>query len=108
VTGDFVSALGGLDALITPTVPTVAVPIGQETVDIGGAEFELRPTYTRFTSPVSVTGLPSISVPCGFSSSGLPIGMQLIGNFFDEEALLSLAHAYESATDWHKRRPPVD
>jgi aspartyl-tRNA(Asn)/glutamyl-tRNA(Gln) amidotransferase subunit A len=77
-------------------------------VDIGGVLNEVRPTYTRFTSPISLTGLPAISVPCGFTSAGLPIGLQLVGNFLGEPTLLSLAHAYESATDWHKRRPPID
>ena len=54
-----------------------------------------------------MTGLPLLSVPCGISSRGLPIGLQLIGGGFDEATLLEVGHAYEQATGWHKKRPPT-
>ena len=57
--------------------------------------------------PANVTGQPSLSIPCGFSQDGLPIGLQLIGRPFDEGTLLRIAAAYEDATAWHRRRPPV-
>jgi aspartyl-tRNA(Asn)/glutamyl-tRNA(Gln) amidotransferase subunit A len=60
-----------------------------------------------FTIPVNLAGLPGISVPCGFTNSGLPIGMQLIGKPLDEATLIRIAHAYEQATEWHKRKPAV-
>jgi aspartyl-tRNA(Asn)/glutamyl-tRNA(Gln) amidotransferase subunit A len=59
------------------------------------------------TLPVNVAGLPGVSVPCGFDSRGLPIGLQLIGKPFDEATLLRAAHTYEQATDWHTRRPQL-
>jgi aspartyl-tRNA(Asn)/glutamyl-tRNA(Gln) amidotransferase subunit A len=60
-----------------------------------------------FTIPASVSGLPAISVPCGFSAEGLPIGLQVIARPFDEPMLFRVAHAYEAATGWHQRRPPL-
>jgi aspartyl-tRNA(Asn)/glutamyl-tRNA(Gln) amidotransferase subunit A len=54
-----------------------------------------------------VLGLPGISVPCGFTGDGLPVGLQIVGKAFDEAGVLRVAHAYEQATDWHRRRPPL-
>lgn len=108
IKADFDQALDLFDGLIVPTIPTVAVPIGEDRVEVDGQIFGVRPTYTRFTSPINLTGLPAISIPCGFSAGGLPIGFQLVGRAFDETTLLSLAHAYEQATEWHDRRPPID
>ncbi|MHB1006110.1 MAG: amidase [Chloroflexota bacterium] len=105
---DFATALAGVDALITPTMPTTAVPIGDDEVEIGGQKYEVRAAYNRLTSPINLTGLPAIAVPCGFSEKGLPMGFQLIGRAFEEPGLLSLAHAYEVGTEWHLRRPPLD
>jgi aspartyl-tRNA(Asn)/glutamyl-tRNA(Gln) amidotransferase subunit A len=56
---------------------------------------------------VNLAGVPGISVPCGFTSHNLPVGLQIIGKHFDEEAVLKIAYAYEQATDWHKRRPEI-
>lgn len=88
-----------LDLLITPTLPSPPVLIAQ------GAD----PTAVsiRNTSPFDVLGLPAISVPCGFTTSGLPIGLQIVGAPFAESRVLALAHAYEQATEWHRRSPPV-
>jgi aspartyl-tRNA(Asn)/glutamyl-tRNA(Gln) amidotransferase subunit A len=58
-----------------------------------------------FTVSANLAGLPGVSVPCGFSSEGLPIGFQLMGRMFDEATLLRVADAYERSTDWHARRP---
>ena len=68
----------------------------------GGVTFSLRNTQ-----PFDIFGLPTISVPCGFTRSGLPIGLQISGPPWGEPAVLALAHAYEQATDWHTRRPAV-
>jgi aspartyl-tRNA(Asn)/glutamyl-tRNA(Gln) amidotransferase subunit A len=57
--------------------------------------------------PFNVLGLPAISVPCGFTASGLPIGLQIVGRAFDEAGILRVAQAYEQATEWHRRRPPL-
>jgi len=61
----------------------------------------------RYTTPFDVLGLPAISIPCGFSDDGFPIGLQLVGRAFAEPTVLRAAHQYEQATDWHIRRPPI-
>jgi aspartyl-tRNA(Asn)/glutamyl-tRNA(Gln) amidotransferase subunit A len=90
-----------VDLLITPTT-AVPPPTIEEAVRLG-IEVEL----IRNTAPFNVYGLPTISIPCGFTSSGLPFSMQISGPRFGEAKVLSLAHAYEQATDWHTRRPRV-
>ena len=62
---------------------------------------------TWYTQPFNLTGFPAISVPCGFTSAGMPIGSQLVAKPFEEGTLLRLAHAYEQSTDWHKRAPAL-
>jgi Asp-tRNA(Asn)/Glu-tRNA(Gln) amidotransferase A subunit family amidase len=66
-----------------------------------------RDVLSWLTRPFNMSGMPAVSVPCGFTKSGLPIGMQLAAWPFHEAALLQAAHAYEQATDWHGRRPSV-
>src|SRR5207244_11122242 len=61
----------------------------------------------RCTRPFNLTGLPTVSVPCGFTSEGLPVGMQITGRAFDESTVLRVAHAYEQDAGWFQRRPPV-
>jgi aspartyl-tRNA(Asn)/glutamyl-tRNA(Gln) amidotransferase subunit A len=87
------------DILITPTTPVVAPPIeGQDAI-------EQARLLTRFTAPFNLTGLPALSLPCGFSADSLPVGMQVIARPWAEAAILRAAHAYEQATEWHLRRP---
>jgi aspartyl-tRNA(Asn)/glutamyl-tRNA(Gln) amidotransferase subunit A len=62
---------------------------------------------TQYTRPFNINGFPAITVPCGYSDQGLPIGLQLGGRPFDELTVLRAAHAYEQATDWHTRRPQI-
>jgi aspartyl-tRNA(Asn)/glutamyl-tRNA(Gln) amidotransferase subunit A len=62
----------------------------------------------RNTSPFDLLGLPAISVPCGFTTSGLPIGLQIVGAPFAESTVLAMAHAYEQATEWHGKRPTLN
>ena len=69
-------------------------------------ESSFTSSMTRLTSPTNATGLPSISVPGGFTAAGLPIGFQMIARPFEEALLLGAAHAYEQATEWHSRRAP--
>jgi aspartyl-tRNA(Asn)/glutamyl-tRNA(Gln) amidotransferase subunit A len=87
-----------VDLLITPTMPLPPVTIEASAT---------QSATTRNTSPFDVYGLPAISLPCGFTSAGLPVGLQISGAAFAEPALLALAHAYEQATEWHKRRPSL-
>ncbi len=85
-----------VDLLITPTMPLPPIAI---------AATPAQSATTRNTSPFDVYGLPALSLPCGFTSSGLPIGLQISGAPFAEPTVLALAHAYEQATEWHQRRP---
>lgn len=68
----------------------------------------MRPLIARNTGPFNVAGIPVITVPCGFGEGGLPIGLSLSGRPWEEETVLRAAHAYQGATDWHTRRPPLD
>ena len=98
---EFSQVFQQVDALVTPTSPVVAFPLGEKTAD--PVQMYLIDVCTL---PVNIAGLPAISVPCGFSE-GLPVGMQLIGPHLSEESLLGIAHAYEQATDWHLMRPEL-
>jgi aspartyl-tRNA(Asn)/glutamyl-tRNA(Gln) amidotransferase subunit A len=92
-----------VDLLVTPTMaapPSLTEPIEQSA--------SLDPGRTRNTWPFNVLGLPAITVPCGFTRAGLPIGLQIVGAPFAEPMVLAMAHAYERATDWHARRPKLD
>ncbi|MCO6431076.1 MAG: Asp-tRNA(Asn)/Glu-tRNA(Gln) amidotransferase subunit GatA [Deltaproteobacteria bacterium] len=100
---DFRSAFSEqCDVIACPTAPTTAFRIGEQSSD--PVQMYLNDI---FTVPVNLAGLPGISIPCGFDSQGLPVGLQLIGKPWDEGTLLRAANAYESSTDWHKRFPEV-
>ena len=96
-TDEFDHALHGVDALLTPTLPITATEIGQREVSIGDYEESVRSALTRFTGPTNLTGHPSLSIPCGTTATGLPVGLQLIGRHFDEATLYRFGHAYEEA-----------
>jgi aspartyl-tRNA(Asn)/glutamyl-tRNA(Gln) amidotransferase subunit A len=89
----------GYQILILPSTPICAPTAGQDAV-------EQSRTLTRFTAPFNLAGLPAISVPCGISRTGLPIGLQMVAPAWGEAALLRAARAYEQSTSWHERRPP--
>ena len=94
-----------VDLLAGPTVPITACNIGTEEVQIGNTRMGVIPLLTQHTRPYNLNGFPAITVPCGFSKNGLPIGFQLAGKPFDEVTVLRAAFAYEQATEWHRRRP---
>jgi aspartyl-tRNA(Asn)/glutamyl-tRNA(Gln) amidotransferase subunit A len=96
---DFDEAFRTVDVIATPTAPTAAFKIGEKSSD--PLQMYLSDI---FTISVNLAGIPGISVPCGFTSGNLPIGLQLLGKHFDEESLLHAAFAYEQATEWHKKR----
>ena len=98
---DFSRVFEQVDALVTPTSPVVAFPIGEKTAD--PVQMYLIDVCTL---PINIAGLPAMSVPCGFSG-GLPVGMQLIGPHLSEERLLNIGYAYEQATEWHQARPGI-
>jgi aspartyl-tRNA(Asn)/glutamyl-tRNA(Gln) amidotransferase subunit A len=94
-----------VDLLITPTTPVPPATIGDAKLDTPPAAGV--PSSLRNTAPFDIYGVPTISIPCGFTSSGLPIGIQISGPHFGELQVLALAHSYEQATDWHTRRPAL-
>ena len=98
---EFEQAFEKYDVLVTPTSPTVPFKIGEKVQD--PVQMYLSDV---FTIPVNIAGLPAISIPAGFAD-GLPIGVQIIGKSFAEENILKVAHAYQQATDWHKRKPQI-
>jgi len=99
--------LDEVDLLAGPTEPITAPQLLAEKVQVGEQELGTTGALTQYTRPYNITGFPAISIPCGFSGSGMPISLQLAGRPFDELTVLRAAHAYEQATDWHKRRPPI-
>jgi len=97
---DFEKAFKDVEVIVTPTSPTAAFSLGEKTAD--PLQMYLSDI---FTISVNLAGVPAISIPCGFTSTNLPIGLQFIGRHFDEESILKVAHAFEQATEWHTRRP---
>jgi Asp-tRNA(Asn)/Glu-tRNA(Gln) amidotransferase A subunit family amidase len=99
ITSEFLEALADVDAIVTPTTAYAAYPIGGTS-----PQADMR----SLTRPVSLTGLPALAVPCGFTHTGLPVSMQLVGRAWEESTLLRIGHAYEQAAGWYTRRPPLE
>jgi len=97
----FIEFFADYDILLMPTTPVVAPPIE------GPNAVELARLLTRYTAPFNLTGLPAVSLPCGFTAQGLPIGLQMIAKPWAEASLLRAAYAYEQATDWHETAPKL-
>ena len=98
-------AMNRFDVLVAPTTPIAATPIGQEVITLGNRQIAVGTSLSRLTRPANMMGLPAISVRCGFSTEGLPLGFQIIGRPFEEATILRVAHAYQTTTEWHRRRP---
>jgi aspartyl-tRNA(Asn)/glutamyl-tRNA(Gln) amidotransferase subunit A len=97
---DFDKVFEEVDIIVTPTAPTTAFKIGEKTED------PLQMYLTDiFTISINLAGVPGLSLPCGFTSDNLPVGLQLVGKHFDEGSILRAAYAYEQNTVWHKRKP---
>jgi aspartyl-tRNA(Asn)/glutamyl-tRNA(Gln) amidotransferase subunit A len=102
IKNDFDEAFKNVDVIATPTTPEVAFKMGEKTDD------PLKMYLSDiFTNSVNLAGVPGISIPCGLTSQGLPVGLQIIGRHFDEENILKAADAYERTTEWHTRRPAL-
>ena len=99
---DFQKAYEKVDVIVTPTTPTTAFRAGEKTED--PLQMYLSDI---FTISVNLAGVPAISLPCGLTSGGLPVGLQIIGNHFDEGSVLRAAYAYEQNTDWHRNKPDL-
>ncbi len=100
IADDFAQAFRHCDVIMGPTSPGVAFDVGAKSDD--PVAMYLSDIYTI---AVNLAGLPGMSIPCGFGAGGLPVGLQLIGNYFDEARMLNAAHRYQRATDWHLRMP---
>ncbi|MGO9447007.1 MAG: Asp-tRNA(Asn)/Glu-tRNA(Gln) amidotransferase subunit GatA [Thiobacillaceae bacterium] len=100
IANDFSAAFRRCDVIVGPTAPTAAFNFGEKATD--PVAMYLSDIYTI---AVNLAGLPGMSIPCGFTASGRPVGLQLIGDYFAEAKLLGVAHHYQMATDWHSRMP---
>ncbi len=97
---DFVEAYKHCDVIMGPTSPSTAFKLGEKGDD--PVQMYLSDIYTI---AVNLAGLPGMSIPCGFGANNMPVGLQIIGNYFDEARMLNVAHQYQLATDWHQRAP---
>jgi aspartyl-tRNA(Asn)/glutamyl-tRNA(Gln) amidotransferase subunit A len=104
---DFRRIFQEVDVVVGPATPLTAWRVGEWTVEVGGAEESVLAASWRLTYPFNLTGLPAISIPCGFDRNGLPIGLQIAGRPFDEATVLRVAHAYERSRDWAGRLPDL-
>ena len=100
IANDFTEAFKTCDVILGPTAPGTAFKLGEKSDN--PVEMYLNDLYTI---PANLAGLPGMSLPCGFDSQGLPIGLQLVGNYFSEAKMLNVAHQYQCVTDWHARAP---
>ncbi len=100
IAGDFVAAFKECDVIMGPTSPSVAFAFGAKSAD--PVQMYLADIYTISTN---LAGLPGMSLPCGFGNNNMPVGLQIIGNWFGEAKMLNVAHRYQKATDWHTRMP---
>jgi aspartyl-tRNA(Asn)/glutamyl-tRNA(Gln) amidotransferase subunit A len=101
VRATFRAALAEADVLVTPSLPQPPPQVGET------MSREPDVAWNRLVTPVNVAGYPAVSVPCGFDGAGLPVGLQIVGRPWEEALVLRVARAYERATDWSARRPPV-
>lgn len=103
IRNDFFKAFEAIDVIAGPVAPTTAFNLGEKVGD--PLQMYLSDTLTI---PLNLAGLPGMSVPCGFGTDGMPIGLHIIGRPFAEETLIKVAHAYEQATEWHLRKPEIN
>ncbi|MBI4233727.1 MAG: Asp-tRNA(Asn)/Glu-tRNA(Gln) amidotransferase subunit GatA [Chloroflexi bacterium] len=107
ITEELVKALQRVDVLVAPTAPIPAPRIGATTIQVRGVSTDVLLLLSKLTRPFNLSGQPAVSVPCGFSRDGLPVAFQVAGRHFDEATVLKVADAYQRATDWHARVPPL-
>jgi aspartyl-tRNA(Asn)/glutamyl-tRNA(Gln) amidotransferase subunit A len=97
-----------VDVLVTPTLPEPARSVDRiDEPAVYNGVTEPAGFALRYTFPFNLTGQPALTMPCGFTSANLPVGLQLVATHFGEPTLFRLGHAYQRATDWHKRVPPL-
>ena len=103
----YLAAVAGTDAMIAPVAPTPAPTIAESDVGNSNDAEAVIQRVTRFTRPINYLGLPSLSIPTGFTKTGLPVGMQIVGRSFDEAMLIRIGSAFQRATDFHQRVPEL-
>jgi aspartyl-tRNA(Asn)/glutamyl-tRNA(Gln) amidotransferase subunit A len=103
----FRSILNEVDLLVTPGSAMEAHPVGQPNTIVDGVSIAGPNPASRLTNPFNLSGMPAVNVPCGFSAAGLPLSLQIAGRWFDDGLVLAAAHAYERATEWHRRIPAI-
>jgi aspartyl-tRNA(Asn)/glutamyl-tRNA(Gln) amidotransferase subunit A len=101
IAADFANAFKSCDLIVGPAAPSVAFDLGAQADD--PVQMYLGDLYTI---PINLAGLPGLSIPCGFGARGRPVGLQVVGNYWDEARMLALGHAFQQATDWHRKVPP--
>jgi aspartyl-tRNA(Asn)/glutamyl-tRNA(Gln) amidotransferase subunit A len=101
------TAFAHVDLLALPVTPLPPPRTGEMRVRVGDVELGTEEAITRLTGPFNLTGLPAIALPCGFTRGGLPASLQLVGRPFAEAEVLAAGHAYQRATDWHRRAPAL-
>lgn len=94
-----------VDFVISPTIPVPAVPIGTQTARLGNHEVSISEAYCRYTAPANMTGIPALSVPCGLTKGGLPIGAQIVAGLGQDARVLALGAEYQRLANWHVQRP---
>jgi aspartyl-tRNA(Asn)/glutamyl-tRNA(Gln) amidotransferase subunit A len=104
---DVLNACADVDALLTPGELIPPPPLNMRSITIKGKEVVTAAVVISATGPFDLTGQPSLTIPCGFTASGLPLALQIVGKPFDEATVLQIGHAYEVHTLWHKQRPAV-
>ena len=104
---EFDAGLREVNALVIPAIPIPTARVGELEIEVGGKLENVRLATTRNIRALNLTGLPVLSVPCGFRSDGLPVGIQIVGPKFGEAGILAIGHAFEQVTDWHARIPPM-
>jgi aspartyl-tRNA(Asn)/glutamyl-tRNA(Gln) amidotransferase subunit A len=107
ISRDFANLMKGVDVIVVPASPIAAPPIAGGQVMLGGRRVDAHAAAASFLRSFNLIGAPAISVPCGFTEDGLPIGFQIAGRLHDDATVLRVAYAYEQATPWKDRHPPV-
>lgn len=105
LTGSLTSLLAGLDLLILPVMPNATWKV--ETLAAAGRDPEMVASRLRYTAPLDLSGHPSLTLPGGMNGDGVPVGFQIVGGAFTEGRILAAGHAFQQATDWHLKRPPL-
>ena len=105
----FADVFDEYDLLLSPTMATTAFPVGQYPDEINGKRNPGRKgiSFTPFTYPINTIGNPAATVPCGFDSDGMPIGLHIVGRMGDEETVIAASAAFEKARPWADKRPPI-